>query len=112
RFDGLRRPGGRGPAACGGPSEGRGPALQQRDDWRRDTSSPVGREVRGSEMVRERVRVGAEPTWVYPCPARHGGLLLINTGSVDVVVDTREDVIADDPTAGLAVGVGQTVTIP
>jgi hypothetical protein len=63
-------------------------------------------------MVRERVRVGAEPTWVYTVPSRHGGLLLTNTGSVDVVVDTREDVIADDPTAGLAVGVGQTVTIP
>jgi hypothetical protein len=64
-------------------------------------------------VIRERVPLSSErPTYVCDVPPRLSGLLLHNTGSTDVVVDTCEDVTADGPTAGLTVGAGQTVTFP
>ena len=64
-------------------------------------------------MIRERVPVvGEEATYVCEVPSTLSGLLLCNTGSVDVVVDTREDVAADGPAAGVRVGVGEHVTFP
>ena len=63
-------------------------------------------------MIRERVTVGEQPTPVCLIGWKQNAVFLVNTGSVTVVVDSREDVELDGPVAGLTVGVGQTLAFP
>jgi hypothetical protein len=58
-------------------------------------------------VVRERVTVGVKPTWL--CGAGRGGAILVNTGPVDVLVDTHDEFEKDE---ALIVAAGATITIP
>jgi hypothetical protein len=62
---------------------------------------------------RERIAVGDQGEQATRvCSTRHSGVFLENTGSVDVVVDTRAYIELDGRDAGITVRVGQMVTIP
>jgi hypothetical protein len=64
-------------------------------------------------MIHERVSVSERPTEVLTVPWRHSGVVLVNSGDVDVFVDINtEYVAADGPDAGLKIGPGVTVTLP
>ena len=63
-------------------------------------------------MIRETVAVGEEPTRVCAVHWRHAGIVLVNSGAVDVVVDVADTVAVDGDDAGIRVAPGQTVTVP
>jgi hypothetical protein len=63
-------------------------------------------------MIRERFTVSEQPTPLCGIGHPRTGVMLVNTGDTEVVVDRHEDVRFDGPDAGLTIGAGQTVTIP
>jgi hypothetical protein len=58
-------------------------------------------------MNRERIPVSDKPTWLGDIGSR-GGVIVFNSGSVDVLVDDIADMLDD----GIAIAPGASATIP
>jgi hypothetical protein len=58
-------------------------------------------------VIRERYSVGTDPTLVLEIPTRVSGVLVVNSGSVPVVLDTDRSL-----TAGFTLPPGAWVTVP
>jgi hypothetical protein len=58
-------------------------------------------------VIRERYAIGADPALVLEIPTRTTGVVLVNSGSVPVTVDTGQSV-----DSGFTLAPGATVTVP